>query len=259
MTRGTGREHDSSGRERTLINTGKMAVGLPAVAAATLVVLLLLGATAAASSVFASTVRTAPYAGAANQDAFWSDQGCNTSFSVSKLPEFSLSKGTFVGREAASATTCGASNSSMFGEIQGSYATSEFTVTNGSYAVAADWAIKDSISLAATSGAGGITAGSYAIVGAYAELEDVTNGTTWVFGDASTFYLNSTSPSTHSHSYALGFNTTLHLVAGQHYELVTGIYAEVNTFVNGAKSSATASVNLGSSGKKATLTSVEYP
>ncbi len=52
---------------------------------------------------------------------------------------------------------------------------------------------------------------------------------------------------------------TLQRVAGHHYKLVTGVYAEVNTFVNGAKSTATASVNLGASRKKANLKSVEYP
>jgi hypothetical protein len=256
---GSPRGRDSARSARSLSRGPRWALVLGSSAGSAFIALLLLGASAAASTAASSSVHAAPYSGQANQAAFWSNQGCNTSFALPKLPQFSLTKGTFVGREAVSAKTCGSSNSSMFGEIQGSYATSKFTVGNGTYAIAADWAIKDTISLAASSGAGGITAGSYAIVGAYAELEDVTNGTTWVFGDASTFYLNSTAPATHSHSYALKFNTTLRLVEGQYYELVTGVYAEVNAFVNGAKSSATASVNLGTSGKRATLTSVEYP
>lgn len=232
---------------------------IAAFAAVAVVAFVLTAASAAATPIAAVSTHKAPYSGEANQIAFWANQGCGTTFSLKKLPELNLTMGTFVGSESASAKTCGSTNGSMFGEIEGSYGAPQFTISAGTYVVATDWLIKDTIDLAAASGAGGITAGSYAVVGAYALLEDVTNGTTWEFGNASAYYGNSTSATSHSYSYALDFSRTFKLVAGQHYELVTGIYAEVNTFVDGTKSSASASVNLGTSGKKATLSSVAYP
>jgi hypothetical protein len=232
---------------------------LAVIAGVALVAVLLTAAGAAAASVATTAAHKAPYSGQANQAVFWSNQGCGTSFAVKKLPDFNLTTGAFVGRETAKAATCGSTSSSLFGEIEGSYASTAFEVANGTYSVGAHWKFSDTISLAAASGAGGITAGSYVVVGAYALLEDITNGSTWQFGNSSTYYGNSTSPTSLSYAYTLNFTGKFHLVAGQDYEIVTGVYAEVNAFVNGAKSSASASVNLGTSGKKATLTSVEYP
>ena len=224
-----------------------------------LVALLLTSAGAAATPVATVRTHTAPYTGQANQAAFWSDQGCGTSFSVKKLPEFNLTAGTFVGSELAKVATCGSAGSSLFGELEGSYATSAFKVSNGTYTVGADWKIRDTIALAAASGGSGITAGSSAIVGAYAVLEDVTNGTSWEFGNASAYYGNSTAPTSHNYTYSLKFTARFHMVAGHEYEIVTGVYAEVNVYVNGSKDTASASLNLGTSGKKAILSSVEYP
>jgi hypothetical protein len=232
---------------------------LEATGGVALVVFLLTAATAGAAPVAAAGTHTAPYAGQANQAVFWSNQGCGTSFALKKLPEFNLTTGRFVASESARSKTCGSSGSSLFGEVEGSYGSPQFAVSNGTYSVGVHWKVVDSIALAAVSGAGGITAGSYVIVGAYAELEDVTNGSTWQFGNESTYYANSTSATSEGYDYALHFSGRYHLVAGQEYEIVTGVYAEVNTFVNGAKSSASASVNLGTSGDRATMTSITYP
>jgi hypothetical protein len=244
-------------KQRTSRPRGSIALG--AIGGVAIVAILLTAASAAAAPVATAAKHTAPYTGQANQAAFWSNSGCGGSFDLKKLPEFNLTKGTFVGSETAKASTCGSTGSSMFGEIEGSYGTAQFTVANGTYSVGAHWKIVDTVSLAAASGGGGITAGSYAIVGAYAELEDVTNGTSWQFGNTSAYYGNSTSSTSQNYSYALNFAGTFHLVAGHHYEIVTGLYVEVNVFVNGSKSSASASVNLGTSGDRATLKSLDFP
>jgi hypothetical protein len=224
-----------------------------------IVALLLTAASAAAAPVLSARTHSAPYTGQANQAAFWSTQGCGTGFDLKKLPEFNLSKGTFAGSEVSTARSCGTTTSSLFGEIEGSFSSNEFNVSNGTYTVSAHWKILDTIVLAATSGAGGITAGSYVVVGAYAELDDVTSGTSWQFGNASAYYGNSTSASSQNYSYPLNFSAKFHLVAGQAYELVTGVYVEVNAFASGAKSTASAAANIGTAGKKASLTSVGYP
>lgn len=232
---------------------------LTAIGGVAIVALLLTTASAAAAPASSPRTHKAPYTGQANQAAFWSNQGCGTAFDLKELPEFNLSTGSFHGSEATSVRTCGTNDSSLFGEIEGSYSSTEFNVSNGTYSVGAHWKVLDTIALAATSGPGGITAGSYAVVGAYAILEDMTNGSSWQFGNASAYYGNSTASSSHNYSYTLNFTSKFHFVAGHDYEIVTGIYLEVNAFANGAKSNARASVNVGTSGRRATLTSVEYP
>ena len=209
----------------------------------------------------AMTTQTAPFTGEVTEAVYWSYTGCGTSVDVYKNPNLDLSSGKFTTHIGVSAASCGSVNSSEFAESQANLATYSWTASaTGSFPAYVNWTVKDKISLSAIIGTSGNQfAGSYALVGAYAEIVDTTNNTTWTVGTSSHYYGNSASPTTHTYSYPLYFEASVPQVAGHTYTLVTGIYVEVNAFVSTGTSSASAQVNMATSGNHAYLKGYALP
>jgi hypothetical protein len=233
----------------------------PVVAVLAVGLMMVLTPLAAASSAApaATTTLKAPYSGESAGDVNWANTGCGNKYSLPAFPDFNLTKGVFTGTEISTAKSCGSANSTLFGEIQGSYATYEWTAAAGTYSVSANWAVADTVTLSAVTGGSHPGAGSYAVVGVYAEIVDTTNGTTLNIGSNSTTYVSSAGTTTSHNSYKVPLTAQLTLVAGHKYILVTGIYVEVNAFVLVGSNSASSEVKLSGSGNKATLSSVVLP
>ncbi len=225
-----------------------------------LAVLVLTLPYAAAASPSGSVTLKAPYGGQGLDSASWATTGCGTKFSLSPLPDFNTSKGTFVGGLSASARSCGASNSSLFGEIEGSLGTTEFSVAaDGTYRVTVHWRLAYTVALAATTGGASQFAGSYGLVGAYAVVDDITNGSAYTVGGNDSYYGNSANATSTHYAFPVTYAASISLVAGHEYIVVAGVYAEVNVFLTPGHSSASASVNMGKSGDKASVTSIVIP
>lgn len=236
-----------------------LAGGSVAAALALAALMLALPYAAAASSSGSVTLK-APYGGQGLDSASWATTGCGTKFSLSPLPDFNTSKGTFEGGLAASARSCGSSNSSLFGEIEGSLGTAEFSVAaNGTYRVTVHWRLSYTVSLAATAGSASQFAGSYGLVGAYAVVDDLTNGSAYTVGGNDSYYGSSTNATSTHCAYTVTYSSSIPLITGHEYIVVAGVYAEVNVFLTPGHSSASASVNMGKSGDKASLTSIVIP
>jgi hypothetical protein len=236
----------------------RRAVALGTAAAAIFIaVAMLFSPAASAASGGGSTTLTAPYSGSSADAAFWSTAGCGGTLTLSELPDFNASSGTFTGHLSAASKSCGKTTSSMFAEETGDFGTNSFQVsTNGTYMIAASWTLGFAVDIthhARSSGA----AGASVVVGSWAVLDDLTNGSSWSVGQSSWSSGTSTHGAWMNYSQSENYNGSFSLVVGHLYELVTGVYLEVDSWStwNGHARSM-AAVNMGAAPSDAVLTSI---
>jgi hypothetical protein len=226
-------------------------------AAALVAALLLFSPLASAASSGSSTTLTAPYTGTASLGVVWTNAGCDSSATVTHLPAFNSSSGSFTGGLSSATGACGKAESTSFAEGTLSFSTTSFSTTsNGSFALGASWTFAFSVDLTHYARSSG-SAGSYVVVGAWAVLNDLTSGGTWNVGNSSWSFGSSTHGTWVAHTGSANYNGTFALVAGHQYVLVTGLYVQVNSWSswNGhARSSA--AVNMATGSNKAVLTAL---
>lgn len=134
-----------------------------------------------------------------------------------------------------------------------------FETSTGTYTLTVHLTLKFSLSLAAGAGGPGHYAFSSGEVGADVFLDDETNSTGAYLGETYNDYTNSSSPTTHSYSLKETLTTSsFQFVAGHEYIVELGVSADVDTDVS-AHESASASLNMYSSGKGVTVTSIVVP
>jgi hypothetical protein len=257
--RETSKEIEST-NERAAVHrwAGRRVVTVGTAAGAVLVAaLMLFSPVASAASAGSSVVLTAPYSGTSAGEAFWSSAGCGGTLTLSQLPYFNATTGTFTGSLSAAAKTCGKTTSSMFGEESGNFGTNSFSVaSNGTYVVGATWTVAFEYELKYHAKISGY-AGSSAVVGAWAVLNDLTNGSSWSIGQSSWSFGTTTHGSWVSESERANYTGTYGLVAGHLYEVITGIYLEVNTYANSTgHGTASGAVNMGAPPNDSVLTSI---
>jgi hypothetical protein len=214
-------------------------------------------ASAAPTSAGSVTLK-APYGGTPLAVSFSSMYGCGTP-TTSVYPNFDLTNGEFTGSAKLSMRSCGSNNESGYLGIEGGLQSGHaFKTTTGTHSITVNWKLVYSISLATHTGAPGEYAGAQANVSGVALLYDETNRTDIPLGTSFTLYLNSSSPTTHSYSTTLAYTAAPHLVAGHSYVVVTEVEVVLVTYLS-LGSTASASVNMGSSSDHATLTSILVP
>lgn len=226
------------------------------------VILALVSPLAAGASVTAKMViLEAPYQGTTGTDGFFFGGGCGYTSSFPVFPTFNMTSGVFTGSVKASVRSCGSSESEIDSEVDGDlYSNQTFQTATGNHTVTVHWTLNYSVRFAGVWGGPGQSGYSYAAVDASAWLEDATNDTQFYIGQSFEYYFNSSSPTTHSYSEKITIkNSSLPLVTGHTYWVQVQVSAYVYAQVSPGNSSASVSVNMGSSGKKATLTSILVP
>ena len=229
--------------------------------ATTLGVVILLVSTAAASAGAATATTVtykAPYSGAETTLFGGASSGCGISATFPVYPSFNATNGHALESVKLTAHSCGAANSSANIEATAGFTSATFAPTAGFHHLTANWVLKFSVSLAATPGGGAQQATAFYDVYEGLQLEDLTTGTT-VFQNYSPFWSLSISTGTYAQSFSkvhlsTYLNTTF--VTGNSYRFYTYVTTYPNVFVTTGSSSASASVNLGSGGKDAVLSSV---
>ena len=226
-------------------------------AVALVAAVMLFSPVASAASGGSATTLTAPYSGTSSAAEFWSSSGCGGTLTLSQLPDFDAASGAFTGVVSAASAACGKSTSSMFGEETGSFGTNSFSVAkNGTHLVAASWTIGYAIDITHFARSNG-AAGSSVVVGSWAELDDLTNGSSWTVGEGSWSSGTTTHGAWVNYSMSQRYGGTYHLVAGHLYEVVTGVYLEVDAWSSwNGHARSMAAVNMGAAPSDAVLTSM---
>jgi hypothetical protein len=237
-----------------------VATGVVAVFVAMLIVSSVASASPVAFAKRASKTLKAPYAGAPASEAEWNTLGCGAKGSVPITPTFNTSSGALKASASASVKSCGSVNSSAYAvAIGGLESTASFTTGTGKYTVTVDWSVKINVSLAATTGGKGQRAEAFAVVEGIAELFDAKNNSYLDFAANLSGFLNSSTPTTHTYSYKFSLSATLNLVAKNTYSVETYVEVLAAADVTPGASSASASINMGSSGNQGKLTSIVIP
>jgi hypothetical protein len=225
------------------------------------VALLFVGNAAAAPLTNAKYAGTnkAPYSGREYGDVFDDDTGCGTSIAVPVLPIFNLTTGYANESVQETAHSCGSHNASAEVEAEAEFITTSFTVTTGLHHVTINWVADFSVKLAASPG----SSGTQAAEGGFAEFEnaellDLTNGSAFYSSNVPsvTVYIQSgTYSHVYPHVHQTGYiNATL--TSAHSYELIVDVVASVYVFATPGSSSASASMNMGSAGRDAVLSSI---
>lgn len=223
------------------------------------VVALLVG-TAAATPVAAGTTTVtyvAPYSGTEYTVLILEPTGCGLGVSLPVLPLFDLTDGVALESAGATAHSCGSANSTLYVEAAAGVTSGTFTTKAGAHHLTANWDLDLSARLSVTHGSSGSARAEFAVFFEFL-LFDRTSGTTMYQNSYPDLYDIITS-GTYSHSYpqvseSVYLNATLDKGHSYAFEAVALIV--VTVFVKDVSSSASASVNLGSGSKGATLTSV---
>lgn len=234
---------------------------VPAVIWACLVVMILLAsnAVAAPTGTGKATVKyVPPYSGSAFTTQVYVHSGCDVSGAKLVHPVFNLTTGRALDSTQATAVTCGSANSSADISVGAGFDSTSFTSLAGLYGFVAHWSLTFSVILAATPGSASQAAEAHYYVVGWLGVEDLTNHTI-VYGSWVTGY--AISSGTFSQSYSnlhasVYLNTTL--VTSDVYELVIYITTEsaASASTGPGAGYAIASVNMGSGGEHAVLTSV---
>jgi len=232
-----------------------------AIAAGLGVALLLLGSVAASPLTVAkyAVTDTSPYSGTEYGLVFDEIKGCGTTTAIPVLPFFNLTTGHATESVQETAHSCGSHNGSAEVEAEAEFITSPFTVTTGLYHLTINWVANFTVKLAATPG----SSGTQAAEGGFAEIEDaelldLTNGSAFYASNVpseSVYIQSSTFAHAYPHLHQTGFiNATL---ASTHsYEVIVDVTASVYVFATPGASTASASMNMGSGGRGALLSSI---
>lgn len=224
--------------------------------------LVLLSPIASAESTHASSVTlTKPYAGTTIGVGLFFTQGCGSTVSLLATPSFNLTTGVLTQGAGAATKSCGSALSVVDFTLGEEFESSHtFSTTTGKHTVSVFWNLKYKVSLAAKSGGKGQKAEAVAEVVTEAYLYNLTTGYTTVFAGSSASYVNTSSPTTHSYTVSISdTNATVPFVAADTYEVETDVATLVLAEVTAGKCTASASLNMGTSGEQATLTSIVIP
>ncbi len=229
-------------------------------AGAVTVALLFVGSSAAAplSTTTASPPTRAPYSGTEFGVFLGESSGCGVSATFPVLPFFNLTTGVANGSVKATAHSCGSANSTVFAFEYDEFESAAFRVpSTGAYQLKASWVLSFSTTLKATPGAATELASAEFIVEATVEVLNESSG---VFTDGTapseTHYITT---GTYTHSYAKLHKSAflnLTLVKGYSYAVVALVQISALAASTPGTSSASAAVNMGSSGKDAVLTAI---
>jgi hypothetical protein len=253
-------EHESRARQPRTRRSRTLTFCTTAVVVFVGVVVLASPMTAAAPTLSrSSSTHKAPYAGTPLSEVITYLYGCGK-YSTPVYPSFNLTTGRTVGSVSVSMTSCGKNNET--GDVyfvSGLGSGRAFGSSTGDHKVTARWSLSDSISLSAQSGGPGQYASAVAYVGVFAFVYDQTNESYLNVGSKLTTYANASAPSTTNYTYHVTLSSSLFLVKGHSYVVETYVLVEVLVNLSPGSSSASASVNMGSAGKQAALTSYATP
>lgn len=223
--------------------------------------LVLLSPIASAAPIHSSSVTLkAPYSGSTEAIGVFISEGCGNTVTIPITPNFNLTTGVLTQGASVATKSCGSSPSVVDFDVGEELTSSHtFSTTTGKQTVTVTWALKYVVALATKTGGAGQTALAGAEVLTAAFLYD-TNGTTTEIAESLAEYLNSSSPTTHSYSVTVtDTNTSVPFVAGHTYEIETEVVVVAGAEVSTGKCTASASVNMGTSGEKGTLKSIVIP
>lgn len=225
---------------------------------AALLALLVLAAPLAAGA-STSSVLKAPYSGAPDAGVEWEAQGCGYKTSTPVVPAFDLTSGVAKETVVTSAKSCGSTESGIEAAVAaGLNSSATFTTTTGSHKIAVAWTLKFTVTLTA-SPAPSQSAVAESAVFAEATLYDSTTGISYSIGvfDQQNYSFNGTF--SHTFTVKVTLSASLALLSGQTYQVETLAEAFAISSASPGASSASATVNVGSAGDSAKLTSITIP
>jgi hypothetical protein len=253
---------ESGGVKRSIGDRGPHALPFATGLIAVLLGVIMLSAPLAGASTPRATSVTlkAPYQGSYYAFGYFDLSGCGNGASFPASPFVNLSTGVFTGGVKATEASCSSANSYTYVEELGDLiSNATFTTTTGKHTLTVDFSQKFSLALSAAVSKPGGKSYSFGTVGTEVNLIDETNGTTWFLGDSVNTYYNASTPTTHSYSYKSSIsNSSFSYVSGHEYYVVVELFGGVDSVVT-AGGTASASLNLYSSGKGITVTSIDLP
>ena len=131
--------------------------------------------------------------------------------------------------------------------------------TTGTHTVTVHYAWKYKIAFATSAGGSGQYGYASALVGVIAEVENETANTNAFVGSAIYGYDNGTTASTHSYSSKGTLSASLTFVKGDVYYVEVVFEIEVTAEASPGSSAASVTLNMGSSGKEGTISSILEP
>ncbi|MCI4373796.1 MAG: hypothetical protein L3K02_09190 [Thermoplasmata archaeon] len=210
------------------------------------------------SAANATPALTAPYTGYVYATQGANLGGCGGNATWPGTPFFNLTNGHAHISAGAKAPACAKTTASVDTYAEAEFQSSAFTLTAGHHTVKEKWWASYSIDLVATPGPGGQTAVASSQLYATAYIYDATNHTD-IYATHEVYLDNSTSSGSLVKSFS-GVKLTSYVngtfASGHSYEIIVYlvVYADVN--VSAGKSTASAQINCGTSGKFATLISI---
>ncbi len=224
------------------------------------VALVFVGSSAAAplSTTRASPPTRAPFSGTEFGIFTGESSGCGVASTFPVLPFFNLTTGVANGSVKATARSCGSTNSTVFSFEIDEFESAAFRVpSTGTYQLKASWVLSFATTLKATSGAVSEYAAAEFIVTATVEVLNVSSGA-YTYGTDSS-ETHSITTGTYTHTYVkLHTSAFLNLTLDKadQYNVLTFVEITALADTTPGTSSASALVNMGSSGKDAILTSI---
>jgi len=223
-------------------------------------VVLLIGTASAApvTGLRATTTYAPPYSGTPGATFIGLATGCGSTGSIVVFPSFNLTSGKGLGSTKVSASSCGATNSSMQIELSAGFNSTSFTTTSGLHRFVAHWTLTFVVKLAASAGSSTQFAEAVFFVAEGIGIHDNTNGTTFV-GATSKLLYDAITSGTYTHTYSKIKETSWNnatLVKGHSYSMQLGLDIVTVAGVTAGKSTASASVAMAGGSDDFLLTSV---
>jgi hypothetical protein len=232
----------------------------PSVVAVAVMVLFVGGATASPVPTSSATALKAPYSGYAVGELTASDGGCGRSLSIPVLPAFNLTTGIANESAATSAHSCGTADSYISVELLAGLESATFTGKGGLQHLKATWVLTLTAKVKDAPGPSPqfVTAGF--VVSGLLYIIDLTNGTEWTSSSPSVSYIF-TGAGSLSHTYSkvhvtAYLNATLK--ASHTYSYAVLVATSVGVNLTPGTCAGSASVNMGSGGKSASLATLSF-